>query len=137
MDARAVNDERQQLLAELALLLEQIRRRAVAEGERQRQLARLMETEVQRARMAPLEERLTAKGIARRLRGPLAVLADPSGQDALAFFRAAGVVREVIAACPTEQLLAPAVRHELRGRKFDLLRQLVAGVDRPAQLEAA
>jgi hypothetical protein len=87
-------------------------------------LTGLLEAHVTRSRTAPLAERLTAKGIARRLRGPLGVLLDPASHDGIAFFKASAAVRDVIAACPREQLLASAVRHELRGRKFGLLAQL-------------
>lgn len=67
---------------------------------------------------------LRAKAIARRLRDALGVLAEPP-VDGLAVFDACCVVRDVIDAVPLEQLLGSQVRHELRERRFTLLRTLV------------
>jgi hypothetical protein len=73
---------------------------------------------------------LTAKAIARRLRGPLQVLVDVdelgahAGHPGTAILDAAFAVGDVLRLVPSRQLLQPQVEHELRGRLFEKLRDL-------------
>ena len=114
------------LFATWAKLSRRLLESNIAEGASEMTAAGLLEDHIARARTAPLAARMTAKSIARRLRDPLRVMLDPAAHDAIEFFRAAGAIRDVLAACPREQLLAPAVEHHLGGRKFRLLTQLFA-----------
>lgn len=112
------------LVAQMITLCRQILAHNIAEGDCEMRVAGLMETEIARNRALPALERVTAKAIAARLRGPLAVLADPAAHDAIEFFRASCAVRDVIRAVPRAQLLTLAVAHHLGGRKHRLLTTL-------------
>jgi hypothetical protein len=113
------------LVARLSVLCRQLLASNVEEGRCETAVAGLLERQLSNVRALPVAERLTAKSIARRVREPLAVLlAGAAEYDAAEYFGACCAIREVIAACPPEQLLAPAVRHELRDRKYSLLREL-------------
>jgi hypothetical protein len=111
------------LVAQMVTLCRRVLESNVAEGNCEMGLAGLLEDHVDRARTLPLELRSTAKQIAARLRGPLAVLLQPGG-DGIEWCKASWTVRDELAATPREQLLAPAVRHELRDRKFRKLTEL-------------
>jgi hypothetical protein len=67
---------------------------------------------------------LSAKAIARQVRAPLTVLEGRDPDDQWAVVDAVFALDLVFAAVPAAQLFSPAVRHELRGRRFALLREL-------------
>ena len=67
---------------------------------------------------------LKAKSIARRLRGPLALLGSPAALPSMAFVDAVREVDDVIRLVPSSQLLSAGVEHELGGARFRLLREL-------------
>lgn len=69
---------------------------------------------------------LKAKGVARRLRGPLSVLGTEAQLPSMALVDAVRQVDEVLALVPQGQLFAPGVEHELGGKRFRLLRELHA-----------
>jgi hypothetical protein len=114
------------LVSELSVLCRRVLESNLLEGERERVLAGVLDEQLAAIRVLPVAGRLTAKGIARAVRGPLGVVLDGGGGDAVRYFRACCAVRDVVAAVPRAQLLAPAVRHELRERKFRLLAELAA-----------
>jgi hypothetical protein len=73
---------------------------------------------------------LTARVIAARLRGPLAVIQQyetTGAGDAMALVAAGREIERVAARCPTSHLLSPRVRKELRARKYQLLRDILNG----------
>ncbi len=67
---------------------------------------------------------LTAKAIARALREPLRVIAEPSLGDPRAWVDAGRTVGEIFARTPSGQLFAPAVTRELGKDKAAALREL-------------
>lgn len=66
-------------------------------------------------------DRLGCKAIARRLRDPLRLLADPAGRKPAEIVEASRVVRDTIKLVTQVQLLSPTVEHELGKKKFATL----------------
>lgn len=126
----------ERLVALMASLCRRVIASNGAEGQAELELAGLLDGHAARQRRLPAADRLTVKAIAARVRGPLAVLVDPAAHDGVAYYRACCAVRDVVAACPPEQLLSPALAHELRGRKHALLGRLARDAQRPRDLVA-
>lgn len=99
----------------------------VVEGDGEMTIAGIFEDQIQRTLLAPVARRATVKSLAARLRDPLGVMAS-GGCDGVAYFKACCAVRDVIQTVPAGQLLTPSMRHELRGRRYDLLASLVDAV---------
>lgn len=117
------------VVAELATLVRRIAESNVAEGRCELAASGLLDDLTRLTRSAELhgiEDALTVKSIARRVREPLALLADPAGADPLALVDAVCTVKDVIDRCPPSQLASTSLRHELRDRAFNLLGRMVA-----------
>lgn len=69
---------------------------------------------------------LTTKSITRTLREPLDLLGRADTVSAAEWQRASGEVRRVIDACGPERLRAPSLRHEMGGRRHDVLLAVLA-----------
>lgn len=69
---------------------------------------------------------LTTKSITRLLREPLDVLGRSSTVSAAEWQRASGEVRRVIDACGPQRLCATSLRHEMGGRRHDVLLAVLA-----------
>jgi hypothetical protein len=99
------------------------------EGEHERQAAGILDAAVAALRHAATVERqtnpFTVKALARRLRPPLAIIANAGHHDALAFVTAVRTIDEVVAVVPVSQLLTPSVRNQLGPNRYQLLEQLV------------
>lgn len=67
----------------------------------------------------------TRRRLVDHVRGPLAVIADPAGHDAMAFVRAVRLLDDLIETVSANDLLAPAVLYQLGERKAETLQQLV------------
>lgn len=65
----------------------------------------------------------TSRAIARRLREPLATIADPAGKPARDLVNAGRIVGEVLGAVPAVQVFTAAVEHELGAEKYAALRE--------------
>lgn len=128
--ARTATPEQRDHLYAIARLLNDLAHANHAEGECERMVAGAADQLVTDLRDDELnhtvKDRLTAKSIARRLRGPLTVLASPTFASAAALVEAIRVVDDVLARASTGLLLSVAVRHELGVAKFTLLSELHA-----------
>lgn len=111
------------IVARLTTSCRQILQSNLAEGDSELQLAGLFEQAIERSLAEPVARRATVKSLARRLAGPLSTMLDPA--DGVEYFQASCMVRDVLVAVPAEQLLTGSMRHELRGRRYELLEQLV------------
>lgn len=118
------------LVARLVPIVRRLAASNTAEGDLQRALCGAADRLTRELRDAELNiprdaaAVLSAKQIARALRGPLRVLVD-GDEDPLEVADAVRQVEDLLDRVPSVQLLSPWVEHELRGRKFRLLRRLV------------
>ena len=80
------------------------------------------------SRPARVRSELSIRALVRRLRGDLDTLAAAMGGTEYAL--AATRVREVCEQAPPEKLLSRTLRHELGGRRHDLLVEVVRSVER-------
>ena len=80
------------------------------------------------SRPAQVRSELSIRALVRRLRGDLDTLAAAMGGTEYAL--AATRVREVCEQAPPEKLLSRTLRHELGGRRHDLLVEVVRSVER-------
>ena len=118
-------------VAEMTTLCRHLAESNHREGAEEMRLAAMAEALIARHLGAPVAERITIQSLARRLRPALATIdRQRCGEelDGIAFFQASCVVRDVIAQTDPERLLSRSMEHELRGRCFQLLEELVQAV---------
>lgn len=118
-------------VAELTRLCRELLESNLHEGEEERRLAALVEDFIARQLAAPVEQRIRVKSIAAKLRPALRTIrqaAHGPAPDGIEFFKAACVVRDVIAATPPEHLMSRSLAHELKDGPFRLLCDLVQGL---------
>lgn len=111
----------------MALLLRRLAFDNAQEGAHEDAITDTAETLARDLRGAELNAgalELTARAVARRVSGPLDIIANPAAHDSMAFVTAVRAVDDVLARCPRAQLLSPRVKTQLRQRKFDLLTEL-------------
>lgn len=141
LDARAENLAELRVAAQLALhirdehparqLLVELVTHAKRQGELECQVAGAADQLVsdcrnwERFRRTPDGPGWSARKIGRVLRDPLADLCNPA-VEGKARQQAQALVFAVLDQAPTAMLLSPAVRHELRDRKFQMLEHLHA-----------
>lgn len=112
------------VVANLTTRCRQILESNVAEGNGEMHLAGVFEAHIHRTLATPVLERATIKSLAARLRDPLGVIASGT-TDGIAYFKACCAVRDVITSVPAGQLLTASMRHELRGKRYGVLADLV------------
>ena len=131
-DAVAAGHEQDRLLRGLALRVIGDVRNLIALNDVQvakaREIAGTLDA-LDQASHEPLRSELSIRALVRRLRADLDTIA-ATDADGTEYALAATRVREVCEQAPSEKLLSRTLRHELGGRRHDLLVEVVRSVER-------